>query len=204
MVRFVADVPLRVKLIAAMLALVTMALVVIGVASAVVMRNSLLNRIDDQLRNFAQAIDTTAQQNIRLLLPRYVNFVVSQSSEPESTTILDPPYSSQNKSVNELPTMPTASQVTAQIGKPYNAKSRGTMARWRILVTQTSDGFYLVVGESLADVDSTVDDLVAAELVIGAGVLIVLAGIGVAIVQSSLQPLRDIERTAAAINARFT
>jgi two-component system, OmpR family, sensor kinase len=37
--------------------------------------------------------------------------------------------------------------------------------------------------------------------VIGAGVLIVLAGIGVAIVQSSLQPLRDIERTAAAIAA---
>jgi two-component system OmpR family sensor kinase len=201
MVRFVADVPLRVKLIAAMLALVTMALVVIGVASAVVMRNSLLNRIDDQLRNFAQAIDDTAQHNIRLLLPRYVNFVVSQSPEPDSTTILDPPYSSQNKSVNELPTMPTSSQVAAQLGKPYNAKSRGTMARWRILVTQTSDGYYLVVGESLADVDSTVDDLVAAELVIGAGVLIVLAGIGVAIVQSSLQPLRDIERTAAAIAA---
>ena len=55
MVRFVADVPLRVKLISAMLALVTMALLVIGVASAIVMQSSLLARVDDQLRSVARS-----------------------------------------------------------------------------------------------------------------------------------------------------
>jgi two-component system, OmpR family, sensor kinase len=201
MARFVADVPLRVKLIAAMLALVTMALVVIGVASAVVMRNSLLNRIDDQLRNFAATADEATVEGIQVIPPRYLNFAWSESSLAAPKAIPDPPMSSQRKAANELPPMPTPAQVDAQLGQPYNARSRGTMTRWRMLVTQLPDGRYLVVGESLADVDSTVDDLVAAELVIGAGVLIVLAGIGVAIVQSSLQPLRDIERTAAAIAA---
>jgi two-component system OmpR family sensor kinase len=197
MVRFVADVPLRVKLIAAMLALVTMALVVIGVASAVVMRNSLLNRIDDQLRNVSQTVGT----GIDVLVPKYLNFVWAYGDGVGSKTVLDTPHSSQGKTLSELPHMPSEVQIDTQLGKPYNAKARGTMARWRLLVTQLPNGYYLVVGESLADVDSTVDDLVAAELVIGAGVLIVLAGIGVAIVQSSLAPLRDIERTAAAIAA---
>ena len=59
----------------------------------------------------------------------------------------------------------------------------------------------LLVGESLGDIDGTIGTLVAAELIIGAGVVVVLASLGVAIVQSSLQPLREIERTAAAIAA---
>src|SRR5204862_2504465 len=79
MVRFVADVPLRVKLIAAMLALVTMALVVIGVASAVVMRNSLLNRIDEQLRSVSQLVAEGSVQGFNVLAPKYLNFVWAAS-----------------------------------------------------------------------------------------------------------------------------
>src|SRR5688500_12594071 len=57
MVRFIADVPLRVKLIAAVLTLVTMALLVIGVASALVMKSSMFDKVDQQLNAMAETVD---------------------------------------------------------------------------------------------------------------------------------------------------
>jgi two-component system, OmpR family, sensor kinase len=195
MVRFVADVPLRVKLIAAVLALVTMALLVIGVASALVMRNSLRERVDDQLRNFVKTINFAARHDSTAATASDIIFAVGTENG-----LQDPPFYNPARQIDEVPVMPGAAEIAQHFNVPYTKKARGTQERWRLLVV-TIGNEYVLVGESLAGVDGTVDDLVAAELVIGAAVLVLLAGVGVAIVQASLHPLREIERTAAAIAA---
>jgi two-component system OmpR family sensor kinase len=87
---------------------------------------------------------------------------------------------------------------------PYTVVVPKTHERWRLLVRirNYSNGTLAIgVGENLSMIDNAVDELVAAELFIGMGVLVVLAAVGVTIVRASLQPLREIERTAAAIAA---
>jgi len=203
MVRFVADVPLRVKLIAAMLALVTMALLVIGVASALVMRNSLINRVDDHLKSYIDSVNRagfTASMiggEVNLASPG-TNFLVAIS---QGGVVQEPSTFGKRRTAAELPAMPQAADVEKHLGEPYYARATGSHVRWRLYVARLNSGQVMVVGESLADVDNTVSDLIAAELIIGAGVLVLLAGVGVAIVQASLHPLREIERTAAAIAA---
>jgi two-component system OmpR family sensor kinase len=201
MLRFVADVPLRVKLISAMLALVTMALLVIGVASAIVMQRSLLSRVDEQLRTVAKSFtdqEVTLSSETLYVLPG-TNFIVTGSS---GHVLTDPPtVNPSGRRIEELPRLPQGDELTKRIGKPYTANARATSEHWRLLIVRASNGAPVLFGESLSGVEGSVDDLIAAELVIGAGVLVVLAGVGVAIVQASLHPLREIERTAAAIAA---
>src|SRR5689334_21188580 len=82
MVRFIADVPLRVKLIAAVLTLVTMALLVIGIASALVMKSSMFDKVDQQLRAMAETVDlsrlATATSNDSVLPSNYYIAWVTQ------------------------------------------------------------------------------------------------------------------------------
>jgi two-component system OmpR family sensor kinase len=198
--RLPTDVPLRVKLISAMLALVTMALVVIGVASALVTRSSLYSRVDSQLKRIVDTI--VESQMSHLALVTGAPLVVSISPPNKLDSLPDPPDSSGRPQLSDLPPMPAGDQITRRLSEgPYNAKARGTMERWRLYLVRVSSGQLVLVGESLADVDTTIDHLVAVELLVGAGVLVLLAGIGVAIVQRSLHPLREIERTSAAIAA---
>jgi two-component system OmpR family sensor kinase len=201
MVRLVSDAPLRVKLISALLVLVTLALVIIGVASALVVRHSLVTRVDSQLRGIAKGVNQAllANQRGRLLLPGS-NFIISVGT---LDSIEEPPSYAGDMTIDRLPVMPTGDAIKQHLNSPYSANARGgaNLGRWRVLVMSVSTGQVLLVGESLGDIDGTIGTLVAAELIIGAGVVVVLASLGVAIVQTSLQPLREIERTAQAIAA---
>jgi two-component system, OmpR family, sensor kinase len=198
MVRYLADVPLRVKLIAAVLGLVTAALLVIGVASALVMRKSLLDRVDDQLRAMPKTLDKALLHPSRSVFPLPTNFLAALG---DRDSIEEPVVSSRPQ--NELPDMPDGTEIRSHLDAnvPYTTRAKQGGERWRLYVSEIATGQVLVVGESLSDVDRTVDGLVAAELVIGFGVLLVLAAVGIVTVQASLQPLREIERTAAAIAA---
>jgi two-component system OmpR family sensor kinase len=68
-----------------------------------------------------------------------------------------------------------------------------------MLVTVLDDGSVLHLGVTLSTVETTVSRLIFLELLFGSGALILLATIGVGMVRTSLRPLREIERTAAAI-----
>lgn len=200
MVRFIADVPLRVKLIAAVLTLVTMALLVIGIASALVMKSSMFDKVDQQLRTMAETVDlnrlASSNTNDSILQSNYYIAWVTQlrADQYESGVV-------GTRSQADAPPIPESDEFFSRLGVPYTAVTAKTHERWRILIIKRGDKTLLLVAESLSMVDSAVDELVAAELFVGAGVLVVLAAVGVAIVRASLQPLREIERTAAAIAA---
>ncbi|WP_432835469.1 sensor histidine kinase [Dactylosporangium sp. CA-092794] len=196
--RFIADVPLRVKLIAAVLTLVTMALLVIGVASALVMRSSMIDKVDGQLRTLAGAVDVgRLPKQSDSQLPSY--FIFWLQANPDGSITLS---TSGVKDEGAQPPLPdTPQEFIDRVGEPYTVRASGTHERWRVLITQRYTNTLIGVAENLSMIDNAVDELVTAELFIGAGVLVVLAAVGVTIVRTSLQPLREIERTAAAIAA---
>jgi two-component system OmpR family sensor kinase len=183
--------PLRVRLVAALLALLCVGLLVIGVASAVALRSYLLTRVDNGLAGTAQ---TVGREN----LPRQATTVVLPSEYVlglgDRFGNWSPVYDGRVLSAEDLPVL-----RPAEPGDLYTAKGRNGKLRWRVLVSGRPNGEVLIVAHSLAGVDSAVDRLVTAELVGGAGVLAVLAVLGVAIVRMSLRPLVEIEHTAAAI-----
>jgi two-component system OmpR family sensor kinase len=103
--------------------------------------------------------------------------------------------------IEDLPPVPSLNEAIERAGKPYTAEAVGGGTRWRMVVVLYQNGAAIAIGQNLADVDSAVSRLVWTEVIVGAGVLAVLAAVGVAVVRTSLRPLRDIERTAGAIAA---
>jgi two-component system OmpR family sensor kinase len=96
----------------------------------------------------------------------------------------------------------TIAAVAAHHNKPFTVPSRNGNGRWRVVVyVMPSSNGSIAVATPLTGVDSTLNQLVEFDLVIGAVVLIILAGLSYFAVRRSLRPLVDVEHTAAAIAA---
>jgi len=189
-------VPLRVKLVAAAVALVTAALLVIGVASAVALRSYLIGRIDTQLFEATHSIDASAMpREPTVVLPSdyLVRFQNSHGVGP-------PPLADPRLTAGDLPPIPDEpDEIIEKLNHPYTKSAVNGSLRWRVLMTLQPNGLYLIVGHKLTEVDSALDRLIAIELVVGGAVLAVLAVAGAGMVRASLRPLAQIEHTAAAI-----
>jgi len=106
-----------------------------------------------------------------------------------------------------LPSLPspTGAKTAATGNHTFTVNAVSGNAQWRVLaipVTLT-DGTAgtLMIAQSLADVQNTVDHLIVLLVIIGAAAVVIIGGVGFAIVRRSLRPLRDVERTAAQIAA---
>ena len=75
--------------------------------------------------------------------------------------------------------------------------------RWRVRasIEPSAPNQILIIGASLADVDSTLHQLLLIELLVTALVLVAIGGLGAWVIRLSLRPLDAIETTAAAIAA---
>jgi two-component system OmpR family sensor kinase len=193
--KFSRRVPLRVKLVAAVLALVSVALIVISVGSAWALRDYLVSRLDDQL--------TAATQE---MLRRGV--VLPVAGDLPSTFVVGlqegqgrPQVARTNSFTDaDLPVLPaTLDESKAKQGLHYTVRGQDGDPRWRVLLTQANPDQVVIVAASLSDVDHAVGRLVWIDVLVGLSVLIVLAAVGATIVQRSLRPLTEIEQTAAAI-----
>jgi two-component system OmpR family sensor kinase len=196
--RMLDRIPLRVKLVAAILVLVTAAMLVISVASTFALRSYLVNHeVDGKLRTVAGFVNSAVlnDQQTKVLLPPdyFVQFTTPNGVGPSAQHL--PRYSEA-----DLPPLTTGLDAVSRAdGHPYTVLSRNGHYRWRVLVTVLPNQEILHLGTDLASVDDAVARLVFNELLAGSGVLILLAVVGVGMVQASLWPLRDIERTAATI-----
>ncbi|MEU4637082.1 MULTISPECIES: cell wall metabolism sensor histidine kinase WalK [Micromonospora] len=193
------SVPLRLKLVAAVLALVAAALVVISGLTAFLLRNYLIGQADDQLRGgaltVANTLDKPQGDQIKITIPSdYVASVIAPRSLPEG------PYRYEGLRDEELPRFP-ADYVgyRERVGDPFTVRSEDGRSRWRMLYADLPDGRIIAFGQHLTGVDSAVRQLVWIDLLVGGAVLISLASVGAGIVRTSLKPLVEIERTAAAI-----
>lgn len=204
--------PLRVTLVATVLVLVLAALVGTGFAVRTTMNHYLVSRLDKQLET---AVDPIAQHSRRgdghgdrgggpdELPSAYIVAELradgSTYSAPTGDNLVDPGQ--------PLPAFPrrTLAQTSAAGTSLFTVGAVRGDGQWRVLARTTTlpDGSSgtLLVAQSLADVQNTVDQLTVVLLVIGAAALVIIAGVGYLVVRASLRPLREVEHTAAEIAA---
>lgn len=198
-------VPLRVRLVAAVLVLVAIGLLISGLVATATLRSYLVDREDTQLRD---AVASGA-----VLLPEeggrgqggpgggrrpgggpLNRFFVQLTTATGITSV----YSTTASPEPLLPTL-TADDAAARGGQPFTVDAVTGDGRWRVLAVPTRGGGVVVLASALGEVDGTVQRLRTTEAVVGVVVLALLAGAAYAAVRSSLRPLVEVERTAAAI-----
>ncbi|WP_020105143.1 cell wall metabolism sensor histidine kinase WalK [Nocardia sp. 348MFTsu5.1] len=190
-------VPLRVSLVALTLVLVTLGLLVSGIAVTTAMRNDLMSRTDKSLREAAAGwarpralppgeMDSRDADKGRPPTPYYV-----QINRSDGTTVV----------VNDTGEEPDLSDPTDFGPEPVTVQSAdGDGPRWRVVETTSPFGTALVAVQ-LDDVDDTLSRLIWLQVGIGAGVIVVVGALGYLLVRTSLRPLERVESTAHAIAA---
>jgi two-component system OmpR family sensor kinase len=194
-----ARAPLRVRLVAANLILVTLALLFTASTGAFALNNYLVGKIDEQLRATAARVNLTAilQQRRNSILPS--DYLVAAAPIGGRGIVL---YDDSVLNETDLPPIPeTVDEIQHVLDKPFTVRSVAGKDLWRVLVTVRGNGQIVVVGQRMDDVVQAINQLVVIDLVVGGAVLVVLAALGVALVRASLRPLVEIEHTAAAIAA---
>ena len=201
--------PLRIKLIAALLALVVAALGVVSVAGIFQFRGYLLRKTDQQLgQAFSYANGQLAYTGVRANeITANVAVQYLEAFVPAGQQLGPIPGLTQAN----LPQIPSsAAWLKANAGKLVTVPAQSGTSTWRVLVqteqytnpvlgTQVSG--ILVVGEDVGNINQTIGRLVSIDLIVGAIVVLGLAIIGIAVVRASLRPLSEIEQTAVEIAA---
>ena len=188
-------VPLRVKLVAAVVALAALALVVTGLAASRALHGYLQTRVDGQLVAATQALLRPGGGAGRRGSPRFdeLSTFYVRITAGDGTLVYQPTGTG-------LPATPQLPSPAVTPSGLYTVEG-SEASRFRVLSTRLNDGGTATVALDLVDVDRTTARLARIELVIGLVVLAALAGLGSLVVRSSLRPLVEVERTAEKIAA---
>lgn len=186
--------PLRVSLVAATLALVACGLLAQGMAVTSMLRERLISQIDQALvdasHGWAQAPRRAPSQDDPNPGRPPSNFYV-RDVDPDGRT-----WTVVNDQ-NAEPALPADNDVGP---RPTTVESiDGSAVHWRAVSVHNPNGGLTTVATDLTDVESIIHYLTLARIIIGAGVLLVLGVVGYLVVNRSLRPLAEVERTAAAI-----
>jgi two-component system OmpR family sensor kinase len=206
-------VPMRIKLIAALLVLVALALAVISMVSLAVFRSYLQDRADAQLRALSQQIGSSSR--IGQLPSQALSFegYIIQLRDTQGQQLSCNLCTSSDLTGSGGPDVPTSkSWLAANNNKLVTVPATHGGDNWRVLARP--QGYYantplgpgptvgtLIVGVDLGHLDQAVGWLARVDLVVSAIIVTALAIVGVAMVRASLRPLTDIEHTAEAIAA---
>ena len=205
--------PLRTKLITAVLGLVIIALAAISVASVVMLRDYVTTQNDQNLQNALIRLNHGANYPLPGFAEPFAagsELVVAVQSSGRQvkwpSTNGFPNYGGPN--FNEpLPQLPTGTGW-ASAGNPtlITAAAQTGPDSWRVIAESVTDPTTnatatLVVAYPLGNINAMTTRLVLFDLVVGGAIVIVLAAVGIAIVQTNLRRLNDIEMTAVQIAA---
>ncbi|MCW2544614.1 MAG: phoR [Frankiales bacterium] len=183
--------PLRVRLVAVVVGLSAIGLLLSGLAASASLKGYLQGRVDDQLHDLIGRPIPRAQpaapdrDGFNTVFLQYVN--------PLSGAV-----------VQVVPTGFSAPRLPSSVpSHPMTVPSTGGDNRkWRVIgVFDQRTGQPAVLGLSLAEVTQTTHRLILLESGVGLIVLVLIAGAGYLVVQRSLRPLVEVERTAEAIAA---
>jgi two-component system OmpR family sensor kinase len=203
--RLLGGVPLRVKLVAAVVLLGALGLAASGLAATTQLRGYLLNRLDDQLVSAgppaaSRALDERGPAHGPAGPTNYYTELFTVSGADQGNL---------SRPVGETgePALGTVSLDLAikQDGHPFTVSGDEGGAKWRVIAIPVRDrdtnavAGVVAVATSLGDVDRTTARLVRLELAIGVAVLVLIGVVGYWLVRRSLRPLNEVEETAAAI-----
>jgi two-component system, OmpR family, sensor kinase len=198
--------PLRVTLVGSMLALVTAALLVIGIAGSTLLQRYLLNRVDNQLRATANSAVQTLRVNLESIARSSPvgSFYIAQADSQGQLTQFSQVYPRPGEPAPAPPKLSPLTQSFANVhnGNAFTVGSTSGTRHWRVYVVSLGgDNGSLTFAFPLDDVNSTVNRLIVIDAVVSLIVLALLAGIGYFVVRGSLRRLVEVERTAEAIAA---
>ena len=212
--------PLRVKLITAVLALVTIALGAIGIASVYVLHSYLTTQSDTELKDEFSNLAVNPG-NLVSQPPGYLYRVIGQQNLFAGIQLPGsqlawfsggmPGIGSSGQARQSLPALPTSAGWAGISPTLVTMPAQSGSDTWRVIAgnyryqavsstgsTQQVTGT-LVVGTDLGNVDATVRRIAYFDMIVGGVIVLVLALVGVAAVRANLRPLDEIEETAEAI-----
>jgi two-component system OmpR family sensor kinase len=211
-----ARTPLRIKLVATVLALAAVGLSLAAVAATTSLHSYLLGRVDAQLQSAAKPITDGYGRRVGSAGgPGGGGFSGGTGHGPRFpsefyavplTTAGVPDGSPQDallagQSPPSLPRL-TVSDISALNGHPFTVSSRDGHTQWRVVARPLPEGTGgVAIATSLSDLNHTVDHLILIEVLIGVLALAFMGGGGFILIKRSLRPLVEVENTAAAIAA---
>ncbi|HEX5191082.1 MAG TPA: HAMP domain-containing sensor histidine kinase [Streptosporangiaceae bacterium] len=212
--------PLRIKLIAAVLALVTAALAVISIAGIAFLRGYLLNQAD-------QNLEAAAKANIPLWVEGYFASGRTLPGNGGFSVQWLPEHGKARQVIGEFKFTPLGypgkmipgpavthgapwlATQAGQVSDPVTISSWTGHQRWRVIstpqaVSAQSGGVQhgtIVLGLDVTSIYRTINELTIIDLIVSCALLLVLTAVGITVIRRSMRPLIDIERTADAIAA---
>jgi two-component system, OmpR family, sensor kinase len=217
-----ARTPLRTKLITAVLLLVILALAAISVASVTMLRGYVTTQQDSNLKaafypNFNNGTLPTLGSGPHALS---IQAGYAYSTNSDLIVALQQPgsqvswYTANFPGGNQapLPQLPTNHNwASAPNGVLRTVPAQSGPDSWRVIAGTTNYTFIdptgaqqqqtltLVFAVDLGDLNAMTHRLILFDLIVGGAIVLVLAAVGIAVVQANLRPLNDIELTASQI-----
>ncbi|HTB54290.1 MAG TPA: HAMP domain-containing sensor histidine kinase [Trebonia sp.] len=216
-----ARTPLRTKLITAVLLLVILALAAISVASVTMLRGYVTTQQDNNLKaafypNFNNGTLPTLGSGPHA---QSIQAGYAYSTNSDLIVALQQPgsqvswYTANFPGGNQapLPQLPTNHNwASSPNGVLRTVPAQSGPDSWRVIAGTTNYTFIdptgaqqqtltLVFAVDLGDLNAMTHRLILFDLIVGGAIVLVLAAVGIAVVQANLRPLNDIELTASQI-----
>lgn len=227
--RKVQAIPLSTKLVTCIIVLLTISTIGISFSIRTLVGNYLLQKTDTQLVNQAQMIfnsmdslDSTTSEDGRSLVNTY--YVEVRDSEYKRTGAGSVPML--REGVVSEPSLPSDGSIDGvTLGEPFTTQAvvhvttsrvpdhaimQAAQSPWRVVALpwsektktgQVKDSGVVFIGLSLSDQIDTSNTLTRFCAMVGIAVVLIGAILGTIVVQSTLAPLKRIEKTAAKIAA---
>lgn len=227
--RKVQAIPLSTKLVTCIIVLLTIGTIGISFSIRTLVGNYLLQKTDTQLVNQAQVIfnsmdslDSTTSEDGRSLVNTY--YVEVRDSEYKRTGAGSVPML--REGVVSEPSLPSDGSIDGvTLGEPFTTQAvvhvttsrvpdhaimQAAQSPWRVVALpwsektktgQVKDSGVVFIGLSLSDQIDTSNTLTRFCAMVGIAVVLIGAILGTIVVQSTLAPLKRIEKTAAKIAA---
>lgn len=227
--RKVQAIPLSTKLVTCIIVLLTIGTIGISFSIRMLVGNYLLQKTDTQLVNQAQMIfnsmdslDSTTSEDGRSLVNTY--YVEVRDSEYKRTGAGSVPML--REGVVSEPSLPSDGSIDGvTLGEPFTTQAvvhvttsrvpdhaimQAAQSPWRVVALpwsektktgQVKDSGVVFIGLSLSDQIDTSNTLTRFCAMVGIAVVLIGAILGTIVVQSTLAPLKRIEKTAAKIAA---
>jgi two-component system OmpR family sensor kinase len=195
-------VPLRVRLVGLLIAVVAAALAATGFGATSLLRDYLQTQQDGQLTGYAANL---AQEPQLASICTTNNFRLTARDTYLACLGPDGAFQelSDDRSTDGLPDVSSmdATNAPGYGHEPFTVNSADNRTAWRVVVEPVNSQFAIVYAIDLANDRGVVSRLVALELVVGLLVLMVIGVAGQRLVRNSLRPLEEVEVTAQAIAA---
>lgn len=182
---------LRTRITGVTVLIMTIGLVVSGFGTMTVLRDYLVQDVDSRITNVLETLNTPRDIGASASATDYV---VAQFDGSGTLVTANPQWTQQRPSVTGL----TSAKVAAIGDEPFTVRDEDGTARFRLAVKPISGGA-IAAGLPLEATNQTIARLFTLFFLFGIVVVVVGALLTRLLVGSAFKPLRQVERTAAAI-----